>query len=638
MQVESSKLRSVILASVFLAVPAVAQTTLSTDHGFGMDDGEITPNGALGIVRENTILHMVRIYDMATGVQVGNVLATVGPWSGAAQDCVEVTNTRAVVTGSSALVIDLSNPAFPILGEHLIGESSRDIGITPDGTLAVIRGGNSVAGSPGGLFVLDLATGALLATHPGEPGDPFTNTYPYDVDSVAVTNTHAVCTSLLYPNQLAQKTRVTIWDLHPVGGGVPVVVYETTSTGTAVDQAGGPHDLAITPDGQYAAVRSEAEVGLYRLSATPSRLWHQRLFGTPGPMGMSAMDSIEVTNDRIVTISRYAFQNALGAQLDLFDIAGNQWFSRMRGDPHDLALTPAGTRALVRTTGGAFLFDIATVPAGQRIQALDRDETLTSTNTFFSAGYDSITTTNERAIAVARVNIGATVRIYDISNDSLAVFATNSLPEKPVDVAISPDHTWASVVGTSYVQVYDFTSGALVLENNTAVDPVGWFPWCDGVELDNQHLVAWGYSDSQSGWVSVVDLFSQPSNYCTAGINSTGVGATIHATGSQRIASNNLKLWGIDVPSGSQGSFVYAVGQAAIPFGGGTVCVSGQRYKMPTLSAINGIAAQLADYTGAANLGGAITAGTTWNFQLQYRDIATGVMNFSDGLSITFTP
>lgn len=632
-------LRSVLISSCFLTAPALAQTVLNTEYGFGMDDGKITPNGALAVVRENTILHGVRIYDTASGVLLKHVNATVGPWSGAAQDCVELTNTRAVVTGSSALVLDLTNLASPILNEHLVGEGARDIAITPDGTLAVIRGGESVPGSAGGLFVLDLATGALLASHPGEPVDPFTNTYPYDVDSAAATNTHAVCTSLLYPNTLAQKTRVTIWDLHPAGGGVPVVAFETTQLGAStIDQAGGPHDLAITPDGQHVAVRSEAEVGLYSLNATPARVWRQRLFGSPGPMGQSAMDSIEVTNSRIVTISRYAFQGSLGAQLDLFDIAGNQWFSRMRGDPHDLALTPAGTRTLVRTSGGAYLFDIASLPTSPRIQALDRDETLTSTHTFYAAGYDSITATNERALAVARVNIGAKVVMYDITNDSLAVFALGNLPEKPVDVAISPDETWASVVGTSYIQVYDFTTGNLVLANDTAIDPTGWFPWCDGVELDDEHLVAWGYSDSQSGWVSVVDLFSQPTNYCTAAVNSNGVGATLHATGSQRIASNNLDVFGIDLPNASQGFFVYAAGQAALPFGAGFNCVSGQRFKMPPLVANLGVAVQAIDYNASNPLGGAITAGTTWNFQLFYRDAVAQNVNASDGLSITFTP
>jgi hypothetical protein len=311
----------------------------------------------------------------------------------------------------------------------------------------------------------------------------------------------------------------------------------------------------------------------------------------------------------------------------------------MRGNPHDLTITPSGTRALVRTTRGAYLFDIASTPATPQFAAIDKDETLTSTHTYYLAGMDSVAATDERALIVARSSTQSTVRFYDISNDTLAVAGQSTLPDRTLDVAISPDRHWAAVAGSSYVQVYDFTTLQLAYSH----DPVsgeGWFPWCDGVELDNDHLIACGYWDSQGGWLEIVDLFSQPSSYCTAGTNSTGVGATLHATGSGSIARNDLQLVCVDVPPAAPGFFVYATQQLSVPFGPGFVCVGGQRYKMPlAVASTGGIATQAADYNGTNALGGAITAGTTWNFQYRYRDVpAGGVLNLSDALSIAFTP
>jgi hypothetical protein len=627
----------VVTSALALAAPLAAQTVLNTQLGFGMDDGAITPDGRFGVVRENTQLTSVRIYDMATGQLRATAACSQGTFSTAAQDAVAVSNTRAIVLGSCALVLDLTNLAAPLLAEHMIGFAAQDVEITPDGTLGVIRGGSTVSGSPGGLFVIDMATGAMLATHPGEPSDPFTSAYAYDVDSVAVTNDHAVCLSIVDPNT-DPHTRVTIWDLHPSVGTLPQVVFETTVGGQGVvDQAGAPHDLAITPDGQYVAVRSEFTVGLYSLNGSAStRVWHHRLYAHPGPFGASAMDSIEVTNDRVVTTSRYSV-TTFGAQIDVFDIAGNRWSDRMRGDPHDLTITPNGTRALVRTHLGVFLYDIANLPAGPDLAPLARDETLVSTHTFYGAGYDSIQTTDQQAIAVARVNTSATINFYDISNDQLDLAVQFTLPEKPVDVAISPDHLWASVTGTSYVQVFDFATRTLALAFDPAFDPVGYFPWCDGVEVNDDSVLAWGYNDTQNGWVSVIDLFSQPSNYCTAAVNSTGVGSTLHATGSASIARNDFHVWADDVPSGAQGFFVYGSNQTSVPFGAGYLCVSGLRHKMPLVHESNGIAGQPVDYNGTVAVGGAITAGSSWNFQLRYRDPGTGNFNFSDGLAVTFT-
>jgi len=617
-----------------LATLASAQTVLTTQFGFGMDDGAITPNGTLAVVRENAAQTRARIHSTATGQLLALAHGVAGAFSGAAQDAVEVTDTRAVVLGSSILVLDLTNLAAPLLAEHEAGFEMRDVAITPDGTTAVVRGGNTFGALPGGLRVVDLATGALTFSHPGEIGSPTPPDYTYSVDSVVATDDYGVCLSLIGSGPSA-RTRVTIVRLHPQGGGVPAVAYETRGIAAPdMDQLGAPHDLCLVAGGQYVAVRSEVSVGLYSLGSTPTRVWHRRLWGQPGPMGLTSMDSIEATDQLIATASRFQSTTLFGAQLDLFDLAGNQWHSRVTGDPHDLVFTPDGSRVLLRTHRYLYLFGTQNLPPAPAELTPAASDAELSTNTFYGAGYDSLQATDTHAVAVVRSSTSAFVNFYRLGSTTLQRHATGLLPEKPTDVELSPDGRWVGVSGTSRVQVYDFETGTLLLQHDPYVDPIGWFPWCDGIELDDEHLVAWGYSGSQSGWVSVVDLFSSVSSYCTAGPNSTGQAVHLRATGSGSIARDDLRLWASGLPAGSIGCYTYSVGQQSLPLGNGTLCLAGQRYFMPLQPEQAGVAVRDVEY------GGAITAGTIWNFQYRYRDPAAGAaqFNLSDALSIPFVP
>lgn len=623
-----------------LATIAGAQTVLTTQQGFGMDDGALTPNGALAVVRENTAQTTVRVHSTATGQLLASVHGVAGSFSGAAQDAVEVTDTRAVVLGSSILVLDLTNLAAPLLAEHTAGDEMRDVAITPDGSTAVVRGGNTFGPLAGGLRVIDLASGALTFSHPGEIGDSNPPDYTYSVDSVVATDDYGVCLSIVGSGPTAQ-TRVTIVRLHPQGGGNPVVAYETAgSAAPDMDQLGAPHDLCLVAGGQYVAVRSEASVSLYSLGSSPARVWHHRLWGQPGPMGLTSMDSIEASGQFVATASRFQSGTLFGAQLDLFDLAGNQWHSRVTGDPHDLVFTPDGTRVLVRTHRFLYMFKtqgLPPAPAGLTPSASDAE---LSTHTFYGAGYDSLQATDTHAVAVVRNSTSAFVNFYRLGATTMQRYATGLLPEKPTDVELSPDARWVGVSGTSRVQVYDFDTGTLILQHDPYIDPVGWYPWCDGIELDNDHLVAWGYGDSQAGWVSLVDLFSSADSYCTAGPNSTGQPVHIRATGSASILRNDLRIWASGLPAGSIGYYAYSVGQQAVPLGNGTLCLAGQRYFMPLQLEQSGVVVRNVQYGGPPALGGAITAGTTWNFQYRYRDPAAGAAayNLSDAVSIPFVP
>ena len=50
--------------------------------------------------------------------------------------------------------------------------------------------------------------------------------------------------------------------------------------------------------------------------------------------------------------------------MDVFDLAGHQKHDRVWGDPHDLTITPGGTRLVVRTHQLVLLYDIGNLPGG----------------------------------------------------------------------------------------------------------------------------------------------------------------------------------------------------------------------------------------------------------------------------------
>ncbi len=137
----------------------------------------------------------------------------------------------------------------------------------------------------------------------------------------------------------------------------------------------------------------------------------------------------------------------------------------------------------------------------------------------------------------------------------------------------------------------------------------------------------------------------QASNYCVAGVNSNGTAAAISQSGTASISANNFTLDVTGALPGALGLFFYGSGQAQIPLAEGTLCVvggaSGIHRLQPPLSIDGaGNGSRYLDFTQApANAGpGAISAGSTFNFQFWYRDPTGGPggSNLSDGLEVIF--
>lgn len=647
----SSPRTSIAFATAFLAFaaarPGVAQTLIAQSTGgpsaspLGLDDVEITPDQRYAVIRENNAGVQFRVHDLATGALVSNGIS--GSLIGECLDAVAVTNTRAVVLGGrSAYVLDLTQVPTVIRAEIPAGSNPRDVAITPDGTMAAVRGGNPLPGIPNGLFVIDLASGAVLASAPGTTNTYFGSTgTSWNLDAVAVSDQHAVFLSTPSASASA-RTRVTIFTLRPSGGGPPVKSYETSGP---IDLFGAPHDVAMSPDGLHVAVRSELNVAVFDLSNAdvPVMAFGNRLYGSPGPFEDTAMDSIEVTNTRVVTISRVT--NPLlpqGAQIDVFDMSGVQRYHRMAGSPHDLAITPDGRRAIVRTSEGVTLLPIENLGAGPALTPLDHAPAPSAGN-WYEGGLDSIEASNDNVVTLAQSPglSGTIVHFWHIADDRLDFIAQRTIANsRPVDLAMTSDGAKVAVAGNSGVAYFHVETGMQTFDTHV-VGPTPYYQWCDGVAVSDDKVAAVGQWGPQNGWFAFVDTTPYSTQYCTSTPNSSGQAATIRALGNESVAANNLKLFVEGAPVGARGRFVYGSGQQQVPFGDGFQCVGGSLFGLRLLDANLAGAAGLAVNYGAQTIpAGIIQPGSNWNFQFIFFDPkATGFgLNSSDALSITFAP
>jgi hypothetical protein len=138
---------------------------------------------------------------------------------------------------------------------------------------------------------------------------------------------------------------------------------------------------------------------------------------------------------------------------------------------------------------------------------------------------------------------------------------------------------------------------------------------------------------------------------CTIGTNSAALPELDGASGGDvgvrhpSVASNNLVLEGGPTPN-QPGLFFYSAGQAnggnGVPFGNGLRCVGSSGnplFRLPVISGSGNHHVFAVDY-GSLPAGGDIVPGSTFHFQLWFRDPAGGgaFFDLSDGYSILFTP
>ena len=619
--------------AALLATPAMGQFTSFADRtNLGIDDVEITPDGRYAVGRTSAAATQTFIVELETGQLVYSAPASLSvAGSGPANDAVAVSNARALTLGARAQLIDLTTASPTLIAEIDCGYRARDLELTPDGRLAVVRGGSRFAGSgASGTFVIDLASGAILLNEPSEP--PGINA-ELGNDMVAVTADHGVSLSI-DPN--SGDTSVLVVELVPPAGGGPRVVLDTLPMDHL---AGRPMDVAASPDGQYATVRSEDEVALLRLDGTNTRIV-RRFSSFPGPtipFLETSFDTVLMTDSVWATITLGDPSVAAG-YLNVQDHTGTNWFVLLTGSPRDLTVTPDGETLLVHTGRRIYEFDLGDLPTGGGGLSITNSRPFPATHSGVYAGLDSVVCTNELAAVIAPSGETTRMRLYDLTaGPAPRLVYSDQIEGWPVDIDLTPDGAYAIVSSTNRYLVVD----ARTLQPRLEVDSgqAGWFPWCDGAAVHPDHAAAFGIGTPNAiGWVDTIDLVSREALSCGSLANSTGSVGELFALGSTRVSEDDLELHARRLPPGSAGLFVLGDASQASPLGGGVLCISGNLIRLGLqVASADGTAFELLDIAQLPPVGGGVLPGSTWYAQFVHRDLPqAGGLNFTNASSLLF--
>lgn len=133
------------------------------------------------------------------------------------------------------------------------------------------------------------------------------------------------------------------------------------------------------------------------------------------------------------------------------------------------------------------------------------------------------------------------------------------------------------------------------------------------------------------------------SNQCALSPNSAGPGVFLVAVGSRSVTTNDFTLVASGAPPGAFALFLYAPQNTRVPFGEGYLCLAGGsvglvRLGPPAATSPSGQLSRRVDFTAPPAGSGptAILGGSTWSFQLWFRDGAS--FNTSESLRVPFQP
>ena len=641
----SSRTAALVLSQLALiggATAAPQYTSFTTEltppmgADVGVDDVAITPDGWYAVYRDNAIQTNTRIVDLETGQYVLQLMSGLGPdcpfgapsCSGPCNDALEVTNERAISLGQQVKLIDLTATPPVELASLNCGVWPRDVALSDDGSLAIIRGGEGISG---GTYVVDMNSGAILLFSPSEPRSVGQQ---LGSDLAVASDFHGVTLAWDAGNV---ETDVLVVEFAPSGGGGPQVVLDT---GLTTGFLGDPMDVAISPDGQYATVRTSQQVALFRLDGTNTSL--VRTFSAfPGgtlPFGTTTTDTVVCTDTLWATIT-IADGVTSDGYLNVQNIqTGQTWFAFLDGSPRDLVLTPDNQSLLVHTGQKIYRFDLANLPFGGGLNN-STFRPFPATAAGLLAGIDSVAATNERAIVMAPSSLDTRVRIYDLTQGVTPSFISGTvLSGRPIQVSIADDGSYAMCVTQESYLIFDARTGEERLRVERTFSQPAW-PWSDGAAIHPKHAVAGGHKiEIFDGWLDTIDLVSREDFSCSSLPNSTGEIGDLYALGSTRISENDLTLNVRFLPPNAAGLFFLSSGTNMIPFGGGIICVGGTVLRLPiAVASAEGVLSLDVDLTALPPLGAGVIPGSTWYVQLAHRDLpSAGAFNYSNASSLLF--
>ncbi len=296
-------------------------------------------------------------------------------------DLVEVTNERALCAGSipatGATIIDVvafptpTNTSALLLATYTLNGGggfgpagqTNDVAITPDGKIGVVNYANAVT------FIL-MRTGAVLLrqdlTALGMPPGASSLVSPEGAtDSIALTNDVAAIISTRDPGTTNSMPWIFLFSLSQ--GPVPVPFYASPFLNLPMNEPGissVARSVRIPPDHRQVVMTADKLVACKKLSGGVATTFYPAVHrdDNEGRPYHDIRDSLEVTNTRVVALSKNSL-NPAGPQgrITLFDMT-NSGFLTIIGSPHelpplttpgsnighDLAISPDSTIAIIK--------------------------------------------------------------------------------------------------------------------------------------------------------------------------------------------------------------------------------------------------------------------------------------------------
>jgi hypothetical protein len=259
------------------------------------------------------------------------------------------------------------------------------------------------------------------------------------------------------------------------------------------------------------------------------------------------------------------------------------------------------------------------------------------------------------AILTMTFNVASPLPVISIWSDSNGPGTQLLVLDNPAMLSGQADYTFTA--GTPLVLAANTTYWLHVMSNPPTMGPA--FLW-EGttpstVPSGIATAVGYNFNGATSATRNRLEINGSPAGgglgttYCTPGVsNSTGSPATIEATGSLTVASNDVTLTAESLPNNAFGFFLTSRTQGLVPNAGGSagnLCLGGSigRYVGPGQIQNSGtvgsfdLALDLPMTPTPTGLV-AIVAGETWNFQAWHRDSVGGAAtsNFTDAVSLTF--
>ncbi len=161
---------------------------------------------------------------------------------------------------------------------------------------------------------------------------------------------------------------------------------------------------------------------------------------------------------------------------------------------------------------------------------------------------------------------------------------------------------------------------------------------CNGNGIADTTDIANGTADTNgNGIPDSCECFAL--NFCQTSPNSVGAGAIMDSAGTLSLSTNNLTLIAYDAPPNASALYFYGPNETQAPFGNGFRCIGNPTTRLGILQidALGTAFLPLDFTTGSLTQ---ITPGSTWSFQLWYRNPAGGGagFNLSDGRRFRFCP